>query len=62
MELATMFLKSALSMVESVGKGYVEQPVLHKYAIELIGQKPTQIIQPWMFGHTTKKATSLWLV
>jgi len=62
MELATIFLKSALSMVQSIGMGYVEQPVLHKYAIELIGCKPTQIIQPWMFGHTTKKATSLWLV
>jgi len=62
MENATEFLKSALSVVKSVGMGYVEQPVLHKYAIELIGEKPTQIIQPWMFGHTTKKATCLWLV
>lgn len=62
MRLAALFLKSALSCVETVGTGYIEQPVLHKYALELIGKKPTQIIQPWMFGHTTKKATMLWLV
>ena len=24
-------------------------------------RKPTQIIQPWMFGHETTKATCLWL-
>jgi len=24
-------------------------------------KKPSQIIQPWMFGHTEKKATCLWL-
>lgn len=59
---AALFLKSALSCVESCGFGYIEQPILHKYAIELIGRKPDQIIQPWMFGHTTKKGTSLWLV
>lgn len=62
MSKAALFFRSALSCVKSVGKGYVEQPVLHKYALELIGEKPTQVIQPWMFGHTTKKATMLWLV
>lgn len=62
MKTAAIFLKSALSCVETVGLGYIEQPILHKYAIEIIGKKPTQIIQPWMFGHTTKKGTSLWLI
>lgn len=62
MEEAATYLKSALSIVKSIGKGYIEQPVLHKYAMEIIGEKPTQVIQPWMFGHTTKKATMLWLV
>ena len=62
MEQAALFLKSALSCVKSVGMGYIEQPIIHKYAMEIIGEKPTQIIQPWMFGHTTKKATMLWLV
>ena len=40
----------------------VENPIMHKYAIQLIGgTKQTQIIQPWMFGHTERKATALWL-
>lgn len=39
----------------------VENPIQHKYAYERIGKKPTQIIQPWMFGHPETKATCLWL-
>ncbi len=40
----------------------VENPIMHKYAKERIdGVKQTQIIQPWMFGHTEQKATCLWL-
>jgi hypothetical protein len=39
----------------------IENPIPHKYAIEGIGQKYTQIIQPWMFGHMEQKATCLWL-
>jgi len=38
-----------------------ENPIPHKYAIELIGKKYDQIIQPWMFGHGETKATCLWL-
>ncbi len=38
-----------------------ENPIPHKYALEIIGRKYTQIIQPWMFGHYEKKATCLWL-
>jgi hypothetical protein len=34
---------------------------MHKYAVEIIGQKQTQVIQPWMFGHMEKKSTCLWL-
>lgn len=41
-------------------KGYVENPIPHKYAVEIIG-KYSQIIQPWMFGHPERKATCLWL-
>lgn len=62
MKSAAIFFKSMLSYVKSVGVGYVENPILHKYAMEIIREKPTQIIQPWMFGHTTTKATCLWLV
>ena len=39
----------------------VENPIMHKYAKEIIGRGPDQIIQPWMFGHKEKKATGLWL-
>jgi len=39
----------------------VENPIPHKYAIEIIGRKYDQIVQPWMFGHAERKATCLWL-
>lgn len=39
----------------------VENPIMHKYAREIIGLRPDQIIQPWMFGHGESKATGLWL-
>jgi hypothetical protein len=40
----------------------VENPIMHKYAIERIGgTKQTQLVQPWMFGHLEQKATCLWL-
>lgn len=38
-----------------------ENPIPHKYAVNLIGRKYDQIIQPWMFGHPESKATCLWL-
>lgn len=39
----------------------IENPVMHGYAASIIGQRQTQIVQPWMFGHTEQKATGLWL-
>jgi hypothetical protein len=39
----------------------VENPIPHKYALQLIGRKYDQLIQPWMFGHGETKATCLWL-
>lgn len=40
----------------------IENPIMHKYAKERIGnRKQNQVIQPWMFGHTEQKATCLWL-
>lgn len=39
----------------------VENPIMHKYALERIGVKHTQSIQPWMFGHGETKETRLWL-
>lgn len=38
----------------------IENPIPHKYAVEIIGRY-TQIIQPWQFGHGEQKATCLWL-
>lgn len=62
MEYAAIFFKSLLSFIRSVGLGYVENPIIHKYALEIIGQRHTQIIHPWQFGHGEQKATCLWLV
>ena len=39
----------------------IENPIMHKYAREIIGGKQTQVIQPYMFGHPEQKATCLWL-
>jgi len=40
----------------------VENPIMHKYAVERIGgRKQSQVVQPWMFGHKEQKATCLWL-
>jgi len=39
----------------------VENPIPHRYAVDRIGRKYDQIIQPWMFGDNESKATCLWL-
>lgn len=44
-----------------IDKICLENPIPHKYAIEIIGRKYDQIIQPWQFGHGETKATCLWL-
>lgn len=38
----------------------IENPIQHEYARALVGP-PTQIIQPWQFGHSETKAICLWL-
>lgn len=38
-----------------------ENPIMHKYAIAIIGRHRDQIVQPFMFGHPESKATCLWL-
>ncbi len=62
MRMAALFFKSLLSWTETIGKGYIENPIMHKYAVEIIGRRQDQIIQPWQFGHGDTKATCLWLV
>lgn len=39
----------------------IENPVMHKHAVRIIGRRQDQIIQPWQFGHGETKATGLWL-
>lgn len=39
----------------------VENPIMHKYAKEIIGESQAQVVQPWMFGHLEQKGTGLWL-
>lgn len=39
----------------------MENPVMHKYAREIIGSRHDQVVQPWQFGHGETKATCLWL-
>ena len=48
-------------MDANIPKIAVENPIMHKYAVQLIGRKHDQLIQPYMFGHTERKATCLWL-
>lgn len=57
---AAAFFKMLLDA--PIEKIAVENPIMHKYAKERIGGvKQTQVVQPWMFGHTEQKATCLWL-
>lgn len=39
----------------------VENPIMHKYAVKIIGRRQDQVIQPWQFGHPESKGTGLWL-
>jgi hypothetical protein len=39
----------------------VENPVMHRYATEIIGRRQDQLVQPWMFGHQESKGTGFWL-
>lgn len=59
MEEGARFFKRLLEA--PIPKIAVENPVMHRYAVEIIGRRQDQIVQPWMFGHTEQKATGLWL-
>ena len=45
----------------NIPKIAIENPIMHKYAKEIIGSTQTQLIQPYQFGHPESKATCLWL-
>lgn len=38
----------------------VENPVMHRYAREIIGEGPAFTVQPWQFGDDFKKRTCFW--
>ena len=56
---AAEFFKLLLNM--DIPKIAVENPIPHKYALEVISKKYDQIIQPYQFGCGETKATCLWL-
>jgi hypothetical protein len=59
MIISAMFFKKLLNA--EIKMVAVENPIPHKYALDVIGEKYSQIIQPWQFGHGEVKSTCLWL-
>ena len=55
---AVFFRKLMKAPIERIA---IENPIPHKYAVEIIGRKYDQLIQPYMFGHPESKATCFWL-
>jgi hypothetical protein len=60
MKQAALFFKTFLQLSGNQHVA-VENPIMHKYAVEIIGCRQTQVVQPWMFGHGETKGTGLWL-
>lgn len=58
---ACSFFNSFINYAIKGGVIAIENPIMHRYAKEPIPQGPSQIIQPWQFGHGESKATCLWL-
>jgi len=56
-EAVEHFLKCAEAF-EQIGRGYIENPI---GIMSRLYKKPTQIIQPYQFGHTERKSTCLWI-
>lgn len=59
MEAGAAFFRALLEA--PIPRIAVENPVMHRYARELVGSVATQTIQPWEFGHPESKRTGLWL-
>ena len=56
---AAVFFRDMLNV--DVPHVAAENPVMHGYALTIIGQRASQFIQPWQFGEDASKATGLWL-
>jgi len=59
MEAAALFFKALMDA--PILQIAIENPIMHKYALAIIGRRYDQIIQPWQFGHGESKQTCLWL-
>lgn len=59
MREGALFFKKLLE--STIPKIAIENPIMHKYAKEIIGMDKSQVVQPWMFGHGETKATCFWL-
>jgi hypothetical protein len=59
MEDAAAFFRAFLEA--PVPRIAVENPIPSGHALTLIGQRYTQIVQPYHFGHKEMKSTALWL-
>jgi hypothetical protein len=58
-EAAAFFL--AFERADHIPRRCVENPIMHRHALEIVGRRATQYVQPWMFGDPYAKATGLWL-
>ena len=59
MEAAVDFTKRLWEC--GIPKVAIENPVMHRYARERFGVKPSQTVQPYQFGDDASKRTCLWL-
>lgn len=59
MERAALFFRRLLE--HPIRHIAVENPIMHRHGQAIIGRRPDQTVQPWMFGHGETKATSYWL-
>ena len=53
-ELFNAFLNAPIPRIA------VENPVMHRYAREVVGRGPDFTVQPWQFGHGEVKRTCFW--
>lgn len=59
MREGALFFKTLLDA--NIKRIAIENPIMHKYAVEIIGRKQDQTIQPYEYGHPESKRTGLWL-
>lgn len=61
LDRAAAFYRALRDAVQ-IPRRAVENPVMHRHAIERTGRGPVQFVQPWWFGDPFFKATGLELV